>query len=139
MKCPAKGCPGVIAPFYANLPKGVSWRLCTVCGKTLHPEEYEAAQRNKWWLSIAKRIWNMLRVSRLANCMRREGMRRLKVNSGDPCPENKCPGALVVYSTRVVGETRIRYLHCGCCGFLPENNEVAIPLEFAPRRTRRGP
>lgn len=77
-----------------------------------------------------------MQLARLNNHLRREGMRRLKVNSGDPCPENKCPGALVVYSTRVEGDERVRYLHCACCGFLPDT-VVRVPLEHAPRRHRR--
>lgn len=43
-------------------------------------------------------------------------------------------GRLTVYSTRVVGGFRVRYLRCDACGTRPESNKQTIPLAHAPPR-----
>ena len=59
-----------------------------------------------------------------------------KRRTGDPCDAAGCAGRLVVYATRAVGDSRVRYLHCNACGRKPRGNKWIIPLEYAPRRSR---
>jgi hypothetical protein len=58
--------------------------------------------------------------------------------SGDPC---LCGGRIHVVNTRILGNTRIRYLGCRRCGFRPANNKVQVPLanallEYCPDREK---
>lgn len=67
---------------------------------------------------------------------RRSDMQR-RSGVATPCPVPDCGGNLVAYRSMVIGVTRVRYLHCNCCGHLPSDNVVSIPLEFAPPRKPR--
>ena len=58
-----------------------------------------------------------------------------KPQSGDRCQMPGCDGRFTTYSTRVVGDVRIRYLHCNTCGYKPLENKLIIPLRYAPRRS----
>lgn len=53
-----------------------------------------------------------------------------------PCTQKGCDGYLVVYTTRVQSDSRLRYFHCSKCGHKPENNIQVLPLTHAPRRER---
>jgi len=53
---------------------------------------------------------------------------------GSRCPN--CGSIIGVYSTRVEGDVRIRYLGCSC-GFKPRQNKVVVPIRFAPERAGR--
>ena len=51
-----------------------------------------------------------------------------------PCP--RCGAILGVVNTRIIGQTRVRYIGCHGCGFRPEGNKMVIPLVYAPPRVR---
>ena len=56
--------------------------------------------------------------------------------TGETCA--KCEsGFYTTYKTVAGVEYRKRHLRCNQCGHKPENNEIAIPLRFAPRRKPR--
>lgn len=59
-----------------------------------------------------------------------------KICSGDQCPVEECGGKLLVYSTRIVGNSRVRYLRCNLCGATPEHNKQMVPLEYGPSRSQ---
>jgi ssDNA-binding Zn-finger/Zn-ribbon topoisomerase 1 len=52
---------------------------------------------------------------------------------GRICPQ--CGGDLIVYTSRVQGDYRHRYLHCIECGFLPPGKEI-VPIAYAPQRRK---
>jgi hypothetical protein len=52
---------------------------------------------------------------------------------GDDCPTG-CGGRIQVTSTRIVFDTRVRYLGCRTCGYRPDDNVLTVPLADAPRR-----
>jgi ssDNA-binding Zn-finger/Zn-ribbon topoisomerase 1 len=58
-----------------------------------------------------------------------------KLNTGDPCP--KCDGTIVVLNSRPKETYRVWYLGCGWCGYRPEDNKQIVPLEYAPKRSKR--
>ncbi len=60
---------------------------------------------------------------------------RNKEESGQPCPN--CDGRLQVVNTKIVSDTRVRYLGCRKCGYRPKRNCRCVPLAFAPRRVQR--
>jgi hypothetical protein len=51
----------------------------------------------------------------------------------DSCSCEKCGGRLLVYATRVVGSTRVRYRRCADCR--TPAGKLYIPIRFAPVRT----
>lgn len=51
---------------------------------------------------------------------------------GMPCGCPGCGGRVGVYSTRVVGRTRLRYLACKTCG-APAGKQI-VPIDFSPPR-----
>lgn len=55
---------------------------------------------------------------------------------GQGCPAEHCDGRMVVYATRInfAQKVRVRYLHCGKCGHLPDGNKWIVPLEYAPEK-----
>lgn len=61
-------------------------------------------------------------------------MSERKPQSGDRCPMPECEGRITTYSTRVVGEVRVRYIGCNTCTYKPLGNKLIIPLRYAPRR-----
>lgn len=51
--------------------------------------------------------------------------------------ERRCPNCgktFATLNTRVVGDTRIRYVGCRECKVRPKDNKVYVPLQYAPRR-----
>jgi hypothetical protein len=52
----------------------------------------------------------------------------------DACP--RCGSILQVVNSKVVGDTRVRYIGCRRCGFRPENNKTLVPAIYAPYRRR---
>lgn len=54
---------------------------------------------------------------------------------GSDCPQ--CGGVIRVLNSLILGESRVRYLGCGECGWRPEANKQVVPLEHAPRRAFR--
>lgn len=60
----------------------------------------------------------------------------MKIPPGGKCPKPECTGRMVVYTTRInfSRSVRVRYVHCGCCGYLPADNKWVVPLEYAPAR-----
>lgn len=61
------------------------------------------------------------------------------MNTGDPCLVIGCNGNLKVYKTEVIesAKCRRRFLRCNTCKHVPDDNVIAIPLQYAPRRPRR--
>lgn len=56
---------------------------------------------------------------------------------GAPCP--RCGSTIGVYSTRVEGQRRVRYLRCPTCHYKPRKNKVIVPLAFAPGQSTARP
>lgn len=61
---------------------------------------------------------------------------KAKICSGDLCPDGECDGRLLVYSTRISGGNRVRYLRCNKCHATPENSKQVVPLEYGPSRSQ---
>ena len=48
---------------------------------------------------------------------------------GDRCRVDGCVGVLVVYTTRIEGEYRVRYLQCSACHTKPDGNKMVNRLD----------
>ncbi len=60
-----------------------------------------------------------------------DSRRLLRSLPGDPCEksvETQCHGELIVYSTKVESEMRVRYLMCSCCKHKPADNKWVVPI-----------
>lgn len=56
--------------------------------------------------------------------------------TGDPCPEDGCPGALQIRNSFLRGNVQYAYLACSICGHRPDDNKVIRAAHEVRRRNR---